>query len=362
MAKKTLGYVELEWTCPTCGARNPGPQRTCSGCGAPQPDDVAFSAPQDAEIKQDEATVARATAGPDVHCPYCEARNPAGAKVCKQCGGDLTGAGAREAGGRVEGFGQAPQGSIKCAACGTENAAGLRTCRSCGAPLPAAAATQPKPQPAAQPSSGGRGCLWVAIGLVVIALVVGAVFLFSGSQTSTVRGEVVGTRWMRTIEVQGLVPVEYFAWRDQIPGDAVIGACTEDVRARVSDPVPNSREVCGTPYAIDEGTGFGKVEVDCVYEVLDQRCSFTVNEWRTLDTIALDGVGFSPQWPVVDLADRQRQGDRRERFECIFGVDGNTYTLSTSDYAAYTECTPGSEWALEVTPGGGVVRAEPVAD
>ena len=42
MAKKTLGYEELQWTCPSCGGINPGPQNTCGSCGAPQPDDVKF--------------------------------------------------------------------------------------------------------------------------------------------------------------------------------------------------------------------------------------------------------------------------------------------------------------------------------
>ena len=42
MAQESLGFVKLEWTCPKCGSRNPGPEKTCLGCGAPQPQDVKF--------------------------------------------------------------------------------------------------------------------------------------------------------------------------------------------------------------------------------------------------------------------------------------------------------------------------------
>ena len=50
MAKKKLGYVELEWTCPNCGTRNPGPEQSCVNCGSPQPDDVHFEQARSAAL------------------------------------------------------------------------------------------------------------------------------------------------------------------------------------------------------------------------------------------------------------------------------------------------------------------------
>ena len=76
MTKKSLGYVELEWTCPNCETRNPGPHKFCNGCGAPQPEDVEFEQPIEEKLITDAEQIARAQAGPDLHCPYCEARNP----------------------------------------------------------------------------------------------------------------------------------------------------------------------------------------------------------------------------------------------------------------------------------------------
>ncbi len=106
MARKVLGYIELVWTCDSCGTKNPGAIRSCTSCGAPQPVDVKFERVDPATFNfiKDEALIRMAKAGPDKHCPYCGTRNTADAQICVECGGDLTvGAGTRR---RSEGFGR----------------------------------------------------------------------------------------------------------------------------------------------------------------------------------------------------------------------------------------------------------------
>lgn len=355
MAKKSLGYVELEWVCPTCNTRNPGSSRTCSGCGTPQPPDVKFVAPSKAEVSKDEEVKQQATAGPDIHCPYCDARNPAGAKVCKQCGGDLTGAEARKKGELVQDFSTAGPGVVKCTTCGTENPANLRNCKNCGAPLPVVKpAAKPTPQPA-----GNNSCLFIAIGAVAL-LVIGVIIFLAmsggGERINTV-GRVVDNRWVRTIEIMALRPKQYAAWLDQIPSDATVGACTDEVREEVDEPVPNSREVCGTPYAEDQGTGFAEVIQDCVYQVIEQRCEYTVNEWQPVDRISTQGEGFNPVWPA--LTGQQRAGDRAEEYECVFTANDTTYVYKTRSFEEYQQCVPGAEWNLETNESGTVLSAAP---
>ena len=340
MAKKSLGYVELEWVCPVCDTRNPGSRRTCQGCGSPQPPDVQFVAPGQATISKDEEIAQKATAGPDLHCPYCDARNPAGAKICKQCGGDLTQAHARTAGGLVNNFSTTGPKTIKCTTCGTENPANLRNCKNCGAPLPVVQPTH-KPQP--QAASGGNSCLLI-MGGAVLLLVIG-IFLFSmfsGGERTTSVGTVVENRWVRTIEVLGLRPTQYTAWLDQIPADATLGTCTDEVREVVDEPTTNSREVCGTPYAVDQGTGFAEVVQDCVYEVIEQQCTYTVNEWQPVDIVTEEGTGSNPTWPAI--VGRQREGEREEQYQCVIRVDDSTYVYQTRTFAEYQRCVPGSTW------------------
>ena len=98
MTKETLGYVRLEWTCSNCGSKNPGPEKTCGNCGAPQPEDVVFEQPAQEELIADEDAIAQAEAGPDIHCAYCGARNPATAETCSQCGADVKEGEARASG------------------------------------------------------------------------------------------------------------------------------------------------------------------------------------------------------------------------------------------------------------------------
>ena len=52
--KESKGFVQLEWVCPNCDGRNPGPLKTCQNCGAPQPDNVQFHRAADEKIVTDE--------------------------------------------------------------------------------------------------------------------------------------------------------------------------------------------------------------------------------------------------------------------------------------------------------------------
>jgi ribosomal protein L40E len=363
MAKKSLGVTELEWVCPTCNTRNPGSSRTCSGCGTPQPPDVKFVAPGVANVTKDEAVVKQATGGPDIHCPYCDARNPANAKVCKQCGGDLTTAQARQKGELVSDFSTTGPGVVKCTVCGTENPANLTTCKNCGAPLPRVAKPAPVvPAPAPQ---GNSSCLYIVIGVAVVAvLAIFLLFMFGGGggERITSVGRVQDGRWARTIMILGLRPRQYSGWLDEIPADATIGACHDEVRDVVEEPVPNSIEVCGTPYAVDQGTGFAEVVQDCVYQVLEQQCQFTVNEWMPVDTVTQEGAGVSAIWPSLTdrLNENQRPGDREEVYQCTITANDQTYVYETRDFEEYQHCVPGAEWNIVTTESGQLISAEPI--
>ena len=114
MPQETLGYVKLEWTCPKCGVRNPGTEKTCTGCGAPQPQEVKFEQTESQPASQDEALKKIAEAGPDIHCAFCGARNSAGTTVCSQCGADLKEGVRREVGKVVGAYQTGPAKQIAC--------------------------------------------------------------------------------------------------------------------------------------------------------------------------------------------------------------------------------------------------------
>ncbi|MCC9078253.1 zinc ribbon domain-containing protein [Litorilinea aerophila] len=356
MPRKELGYVQLEWTCPACQTRNPGPQRTCSGCGAPQPDDVEFHLPAEASLLTDEETAAQAAAGPDIHCPYCDARNPADAQTCRQCGAQLDAGKKREAGAVLGAFQPGPAPEVQCPACGAQNPASARVCQQCGAALGRPTKTAPAARPRPAPSGGCLRYVLLAVGLLVAAMITYGVL---ANRTAGTVGTVVEARWTQTIQVEGLVPVERSAWRDEIPPDVTVEACTAQVREVVDEPVPGSQEICGTPYTVDTGTGLGQVVQDCRYQVYADRCTYQVEEWQVIDRVTATGNDLAPRWPVLSLAEGQREGERSARYECVFMANDRQYAYQMRSVEEWAQCQPNSRWLLEINTFGQVVSARP---
>lgn len=371
MTRKTLGYVKLIWHCPNCGSRNPGPQKICSNCGTPQPDNIKFEQLPQTELVTDEAEIAQAKGGPDVHCYYCGSRNPATAKVCSQCGADLTQATARESGQVLGAQQTGPAQPIECPSCGKPNEPNASKCVQCGAMLTQPQPTPPQPvsPPLTAPTAKSGMPLFAIIGGAVLLLVIGLciTFFVLSSRTTDITGQVDTVSWVRRILVQQLVPVSGQAWRDEIPVGAVVGSCSERQRGTESRFTGQTREVCGTPYTVDTGTGFGEVTQDCetekVYEdvpVYDNYCSYTATVWQTVDGPTLTGNDLNPRWPEANLMGlNQREAGREESYKIVFEADGKAYTYTTSDFNEFQRFQPGSRWTLKVNSFDVVTSVEP---
>ncbi len=357
MTRKTVGYVELEWECPVCHTRNAGTRTTCVTCGSPQPKDVQFQTAAGAQVVQKGAIVERAQAGPDIHCAFCGARNPATAATCHQCGADLTQGTARAAGQALGGLKPAGAPSV-CPNCGTENPSGATTCKSCGSALAAAPAAAPL-RPAAQSAGGGFNMGWaIMIGVAVVAIAVFG-FLFWGSQTEEQTLTAVDADWRTVVAVQRLVPVEHTAWSDEVPSGVRVERCRPEVRSISDTPVAGAEEVCSEPYVLDTGSGVGEVVQDCEYRIYDDYCSYLVEEWREVDSVVASGEGLGVAWPALNLAPGEREGRRIEEFTCTLRGDGETFTYSPRTLDEYEQCRPGARWVGEVDRFGNLTAARP---
>ncbi|MBN1994800.1 MAG: zinc ribbon domain-containing protein [Anaerolineae bacterium] len=360
MVKKTVGYVRTEWTCPNCQTRNPGPQKTCTSCGMPQPDDVQFEQAAQEEIIKNEAEIAKAKAGPDIHCYYCGSRNPAGAATCSQCGADLREGKARDKGRILGARRTGPAPKITCSACGAENEANAPKCAQCGAPL-----TRPEPEARAVPAKPLRrpqNRLWAVIagGVALLCCLAAIVFFILSARTSDINGTVQDVSWTRTIAIEALQPVEHADWRDSIPAEAIVGVCTQKVHHTQDNPAPNAKEVCGTPYSVDKGSGYAEVVQDCEYEVYEEWCKYTVDEWQKVDEVSLGGNNRNPQWPAEPVLSRnQRPGERVEQYKIIFNTEQGQYTYTTSSETEFQRYDLGSRWILKVNTFNAVMDTEP---
>jgi ribosomal protein L40E len=344
----------LEWTCKRCGSKNPGTTKICSSCGNVMSETDKFELPAQQELIKDEAVIAKAERGPDVTCKYCGARNAADAKNCSQCSADLTQATARQSGEVLGAFSAEKKPDVKCPYCGELNPATALKCSKCAGSLAARPVDQAKAAPApAKPAS--KTGMFIGISVAVVALIVCGLLFFRTTDTSAA---VKAVQWQRAIEIMEERPVQHQTWRDQIPSGVAVGACELKVRGTQDQPAPNAEKICGTPYTVDTGTGAGKVVQDCQYQVKDDWCAYTQQEWTVVDSVVAKGAGANPDWPVVNLRADQREGDRQEAYVVLFNSDGKEYQLAVGSAEDLAKYVVGSRWKLKVNALGGVVAAE----
>ncbi len=330
MARKTLGFVPLIWQCAYCDTRNPGPIKSCTNCGAPQPEEVDFKTVDEEEFNfiKDEALIRMAKSGPDIHCPYCGTRNPGTAELCSNCGGDLSvGGKVRKAGVRVESVSE----------------------------------TEEPPPVEAPPPKKKRSRSFVIFGIIggIACLAAFVVLMFLLFNTDDITGTVTDVAWERSIAIEAYQTVTDQAWWDEVPADAEVISCSQEYRYTTDEPQQNATEVCGTPYVEDTGTGVGEVVQDCTYEVYDDYCEYEAMTWVVVDTVTESGENLDPFWPSPSLNTQQRLGERDEDYTIIFNADGKRYTYETSNSDLFLDAEPGSTWILEVNRFDAVQSIEP---
>ncbi len=329
MTRKSLGFVPLIWQCVFCNTQNPGPIKSCTSCGAPQPENVEFLQVDEERFNfiKDEALIRMAKAGPDIHCPFCGTRNLSTAELCKKCGGDLSWDGkARQTGQRVRTTQEAQE-------------------------------WQP-PEPGV-PEAEKRKVSPIFL-IIILAVIVGCVVLLVMLlRTDDLTATVTDVQWERSVVVEAFGPVTASAWWDEVPEDAEGTRCSLAYRYTSEEPQVNATEVCGEPYVVDTGTGVGEVVQDCTYEVYDNYCEFTAMAWVAVETVTETGRDLAPAWPALSLLPDQREGGRNEVYVINFRDGSDTYRYTTSNLQDFLQAEIGSQWVLQINQLGGVQSAEP---
>ena len=347
MVKKSRGFIQLEWECPQCESRNPGPAGSCQSCGAPQPDDVEFVAPSERSFVKDEKKLEHAKAGADIYCPFCETRNPGTAEVCSQCGADLVEGERRKSGDEVKQ--REAVAAIHCQNCEAENVSTDTNCLQCGAPLAGASlksasvAAPAKHIPKAPIQDKKPKRPWI-IGVILFLILccVGGLVFFLVAPSESVTGTVRDVRWETSVQVQEEREVSHTNERGNPPSDAYDVDCHTE-----------SEEVC-TEKTIDQGNGFAEVVQDCHTES-EQYCSYTTLEWQTVETLTHDGNDYSPYYAEPSLSGEQRIGNEDVDFRVDFSSEKGELTYSPSDLSEYQQFQLGSQWTLSLNRLGGIV-------
>jgi hypothetical protein len=287
--------------------------------------------------------------GADIHCGFCGTRNPATADTCSQCGGDLKEGKAREAGRQMQAPPAAPK-VVKCTNCGTENPGSNSNCSNCGAALPKTQLAQPiSPKPAkpiVKPAAKKK-TNWLLIGgvlafVAMCCVALGALLLIP---TKSVDGTVTSVHWQTDVPVQEIQAIDYSDEAGSPPSDAYNVSCHDE-----------SEDVC-EQYTVDKGNGYSEVVEECHTET-QQYCSYTVDEWRTIQTYTLEGNDLQPIYDSPSYASDQRLGDKSEELTVTFITEDGTETYSPTTITEFQKFVVGTVWTLKLNALGGVVGVE----
>ena len=147
--------------------------------------------------------------------------------------------------------------------------------------------------------------------------------------------------------MQEIRPVDYSNQSGSPPSDAYNVSCRDE-----------SQDVCENK-TIDKGNGYSEVVEECHTET-DTYCSYTVDQWTTIQTYSLEGNNLQPVYddPSVSSSD-QRIGDKSEELTVTFSTEaGGQETYSPSTITDFQQFTIGSTWTLKLNALGGVVSVE----
>ena len=351
--KESKGFVQLEWVCPNCDGRNPGPVKTCQSCGAPQPENVKFQRAANEKVITDEKSVTAAKAGADIHCGFCDTRNPATAKTCSQCGADLKEGKARQS-GQVLQAAPTPPKVVTCTNCGAENPGSERTCAQCGSPLsqaavavqaaPAAPRASQSQAPVMTPGAPKKKTNWLlfgGIGAALLVCCVAAVLMFM-VPSKTVQGTVTSVHWLTSMPVEEIRAVDHTHQSGSAPSDAYNVSCRDE-----------SQEVCEEK-SIDKGNGYAEIVKECHTDTTTY-CDYTTDEWTTIQTYTLEGNDFSPVYDTPSLSSSQRTGSSSETFTVYFNTKDGGLTYEPGSLTDFQQFSVGSVWTIELNVLGGVV-------
>jgi ribosomal protein L40E len=354
MARKSKGFIELEWTCPNCETRNKGSEKACVNCGAPQPEDVQFEAPTEKKFVADEKASELRKHGADIHCGFCGTRNPSDAKTCSQCGGDLSEGAARQAGREIDMSAKGPE-KLTCSNCGAENPGTNVNCQECGAPLPRPEPAKPAAVPMSFATPGAAQAdgkkrkkpnlkILGAIGVFAVLCCIAVAFLLF-APSSSVQATVTDVYWQTSVPVEEVQAVSYSNERGNPPSDAYDVSCWDE-----------SQEICEEK-TIDRGDGYAEVVEECRTET-DQYCDYTLDEWTTIQAYTLEGHDNFPVYEQPSISGDQRLGNESVDMTVFFDTEKGQKSYTPGNEGEFQQFQVGSTWSLKLNALGGVVSVE----
>jgi hypothetical protein len=313
---------EGRWDCATCGAVGLlGRDLDCTQCGNPRPEGTRLYLPEDAPEVTEPERLAEAGAGADWACEHCGASARATDDCCPGCG--------------------APRGTSPTQEVATFAMADVP--REGGEQERRANPPPPPPPPVRRRNP------WVVRGVIAMLVLLGWCFFRPREITATLAEK----SWERSLEVEAYRTVRESDWNVPSGGRTVnsfqaIRSYRQELdhyetRTRtVTEQVQTGTRTytCGQK---DLGNGYFEDQTctepeyesrsheesyqEPIYRqipIYDTKYEYDVDRWVT-DTVLVaqgkaddPGDADAPAWPQPRLADRRREGERKEKYVLVF--------------------------------------------
>ena len=340
MSKLVMGY----WDCPVCGNKGiRGDVANCPSCGRARGDvkfymkNVEEGASREENDRADieyltEEQAKYVSKNPDWYCSFCNSLNSDNAQFCGNCG-------ATREDSEANYFDRLKKKQ-------EEEAAELAA----------------QPQVSSRPQKSSRKPLVI---LAVILLAIVAVFVWMNGNKTAGDLQVTALNWTRTINIEQNRQYSESAW--ELPSGAELTETKREIHHYdsvldhyESRQVQRSRQVIDhyeTYYTYeDNGNGtftevshqrpvytteyYTETVQEPVYVQVPRYADkyyYTIWRWKPERDVTASGTDHNTEWPVPDLAENEREGQRSEEYR--FSVEhtekkeaGATYRLAESDW------------------------------
>ena len=118
-----------------------------------------------------------------------------------------------------------------------------------------------------------------------------------------------------------------------------------------------SHEVC-QERVVDQGNGYGEVVQDC-HDETQQYCSYTVDEWETIQTYTLEGEDSARCMRSRASPRASAWGTKRSTYTVVFNTESGQKRYSPSDAGGILPVQIGSSWTLSLNAVGAILDVKP---
>jgi len=151
--------------------------------------------------------------------------------------------------------------------------------------------------------------------------------------------------WQTSVPVQEQREVRHTDETGSPPADAYDVSCRTE-----------TTQVC-EQQTVDQGNGYAEVQEVCHDESTDY-CSYTVDEWQTIETYSLDGTDLYPVYADPGVGVDQREGAPSEELKVNFSTEKGGIAYSPDSVEEFQQFDIGSTWTLKLNAMGGVLSVE----